>query len=175
MRATSRGGIVERQLRPRHGTTHSPVPVRVIEYDADRTDAALGTTVSRRRTPITDPEKCAGGAGSIVLHDKKPRTFTNANRDWKAAMKRAGRAAVGNYARSLGLDISHPKIQTQVPALTKPFTPTRCYDLVHSWSTQTNADPRHAAAIARPLHRCRPSRLLSSRSPWQSTVAGRRK
>jgi integrase len=37
---------------------------------------------------------------------RRTRTFPNANRDWKAAMKRAG------------------------------FAPTRCYDLIHSYCTQ---------------------------------------
>lgn len=44
--------------------------------------------------------------GGFVKEKGRPRTFPNANRDWKAAMKRAG------------------------------FTPTRCYDLVHSYCTQ---------------------------------------
>ena len=39
-------------------------------------------------------------------HPRRTRTFPNANRDWKAAMVRAG------------------------------FAPTRCYDLVHSYCTQ---------------------------------------
>ena len=106
-----------------------------------------------------------------------PRTFPNVNRDWKAAMRRAGHAAVQAYAKCQAFDITHPKIQERIPALTRLFTPTRCYDLVHSWSTQvlrgsgditvvqelrghrdvrttriyttTIADPRHTAAIAK--------------------------
>ena len=39
-------------------------------------------------------------------HPRRTRTFPNANRDWKAAIVRAG------------------------------FAPTRCYDLVHSYCTQ---------------------------------------
>jgi hypothetical protein len=49
------------------GTRHVPVPVSVIEYDADGTEATLGTTVSVRREPVTDPENCAGGPGSIEI------------------------------------------------------------------------------------------------------------
>ncbi len=51
----------------RQGTTHVPVPVSVIEYDADGNEATLGTTVSVSREPLTNPQNCAGGAGSIEI------------------------------------------------------------------------------------------------------------
>ena len=115
--------------------------------------------------------------GTELQPNGNPRTFPNANRDWKAAMRRAGDAAVQAYAKCQGFDITHPKVQERIPTLTRLFTPTRCYDLVHSWSTQvlrgsgditvvqelrghrdvrttriytmTIADPRHTAAIAK--------------------------
>jgi hypothetical protein len=49
------------------GTTHVPVPAGVIEYDADGNAATLGTTVSVSWERLTDPQNCAGGAGSIEI------------------------------------------------------------------------------------------------------------
>jgi hypothetical protein len=41
--------------------------VSAIEYEAGGNDATLGDTVSVRLEPRTDPENCAGGAGSIEI------------------------------------------------------------------------------------------------------------
>jgi hypothetical protein len=41
--------------------------VSVIEYDADGSVAAVGTTLSVSRDPLTDPENRAGGAGSTEI------------------------------------------------------------------------------------------------------------
>ena len=51
----------------KHGTTQLPDAVSVIEYDADGSVAAPGTTLSVSRDPLTDPENRAGGAGSTEI------------------------------------------------------------------------------------------------------------
>src|SRR2546429_6184765 len=45
---------------------HVPAVVDVTEYDAGRSDP-VGVTVRTKREPVTTPEKCAGGAGSIEI------------------------------------------------------------------------------------------------------------
>jgi hypothetical protein len=49
-----------------HGIGHVPAVVGVIEYDAGWSDP-LGMTFRINREPVTEPEKCAGGAGSIEI------------------------------------------------------------------------------------------------------------
>ncbi len=46
---------------------HPPLLAGVIEYEARPSDPAVGTTVSVKREPAIDPEKCAGGAGSMEI------------------------------------------------------------------------------------------------------------
>ena len=60
-------GMAKPSCNYTQGTTHFSVPVSVIEYEADGSDATLGTTFSVSRELRTNPENCAGGAGSIAI------------------------------------------------------------------------------------------------------------
>lgn len=131
---------------------HVPAVVGVIEYEAGWSDPAVGTTVSIRREPAIDPEKCAGGAGSIETGPTSMRYVPSTSK--VSSPRRVGR---GNWPWP------HPTARLQPPSVTERQAPSPVHRPVASGPSPGPAGLRLQA-----------SRQLHATSAATSTRAGHR-